>query len=122
MLGIAANFAAFLLEVPVNGVYSSHEIGPVLSFGAALAGRTLGSLILGRRASAADRAHAADRLAGGRPAGSGARRVLLPAFAVVLACYAVTLGIATAHRNTPPRNVGLTAWLGSEEDRRRILR
>jgi hypothetical protein len=117
VLGIAANFAAFLLEVPMNNVYSSHEIGPVLSFGAALAGRTLGGRIVGRRASAADRAPAADqapaadRLAGGRPAGSGARRVLLPAFAVVLACYAVTLGIATAHRNTPPRNVGLTAWL-----------
>jgi len=29
----------------------------------------------------------------------------------MLACYAVTLGIAAAHRQAPPRNVGLAAWL-----------
>jgi hypothetical protein len=93
VIGIVASFAAFLLEVPMDNDYTSHEIAPVLAFGAALAGRTLGSRILGRRA------------------GSGARRVLLPAFAAVLACYAVLLGFATAHRNAAPRNVGLTAWL-----------
>jgi hypothetical protein len=116
LLGIVANFAALLLDVPLGNVYSSHEVGPVLAFGAALAGRTLGPRILARRAPAADQA-AGDRSArnqgpaGGRPSRSGPRRILLPVFAVVLACYAVTLGIATAHRQFPPRNVGLTAWL-----------
>jgi hypothetical protein len=40
-----------------------------------------------------------------------ARRALIGALAVVLAGYAVMLGIAAAHRQAPPRNVGLTAWL-----------
>jgi hypothetical protein len=39
------------------------------------------------------------------------RRAVLPAFAAVLACYAVTLGVAAAHRQAPPRNVALTDWL-----------
>ena len=42
---------------------------------------------------------------------AGARRGLLAALAAGLACYAVLLGIAAAHRQAPPRNVGLTAWL-----------
>ena len=46
----------------------------------------------------------------GRP-GRGARRGLLAALAAGLACYAVMLGIAAAHRQGAPRNVGLTAWL-----------
>jgi hypothetical protein len=121
VIGIAVNFAAFLLEVRMENDYAAHEIGPVLAFGAALAGRTLGSRILGRRASAANPAPAdqeqsgqvpAGRAPGSAPARSGARRFLLPAFAAVLACYAVLLGIATTYRNPPPRNVGLAAWLG----------
>jgi hypothetical protein len=125
VIAMAANFAAFLLEVPMGNVYSAHEIGPVLSFGAALAGRTLGSRILARQAPAGRATEDAavlrdpvprDRMPGdqapdGRPARPGARRVLLPALAVGLACYAVTLGIAAAHRQAPPRNVGLAAWL-----------
>ena len=115
VLAIAANFAAFILEVPMENVYSAHEIGPVLSFGAALAGRTLGSRILGRRAPAGqareDAVVPGDRAPAGRPARSGARRILLPVLAAVLACYAVTLGIAAAHRQAVPRNVGLAAWL-----------
>jgi hypothetical protein len=126
VIGIAASFAAFLLEVRLENDYAAHEIGPVLAFGAALAGRTLGSRILGRRAPAAEGAPGngvpgadqvpadqvpADQVPAGGPARSGAGRILLPAFAAVLACYVVMLGIATAHRNFPPRNVGLTAWL-----------
>jgi hypothetical protein len=116
VLGIVVNFAALLLDVPLENVYSSHEVGPVLAFGAALAGRTLGPRILARRTpageqAAGDRAARNQALAGGRPSRSGPRRILLPVFTVVLACYAVTLGIATAHRQFPPRNVGLTAWL-----------
>ena len=119
VLAIAANFAAFLLEVPMKDLYVSHEIGPVLSFGAALAGRTLGSRVLARRTHVAQAPGAValtDQMPGdqppaGRASPSRARRALLSALAVVLACYAVMLGIAAAHRQAPPRNVGLTAWL-----------
>jgi hypothetical protein len=115
VIAIAANFAAFLLEVPMSNVYSAHEIGPVLSLGAALAGRTLGSRIYARRAPAEQvPGNAAAPGAPGpapRPARPGARRVLLSALAAVLACYAVTLGLAAAHRQAPPRNAGLAAWL-----------
>src|SRR6185437_10919283 len=124
VIAVAANVAAYLLEVPLLDLYTAHEIGPVLALGAALAGRVLGSRVLARRTQAAP---AADSTADGGtapggtapakpgpapgPARSGARRLLLPALAAVLACYAVMLGIATAHRQAPPRNVGLTAWL-----------
>ena len=115
VIAIVANVAAFLLEVPITNVYSGHEIGPVLSLGAALAGRILGSRILARR-PAADQAAPAPAPAPGAGAGAragrpGARRLLLSAVAVVLACYAVMLGVAAAHRQAPPRNVGLAAWL-----------
>jgi hypothetical protein len=136
VIAIAANFAAFLFEVPMKDLYVSHEIGPVLAFGAALAGRTLGRRVLARRAPA-DLAPA-DRAAGGAvvpedrepaapspvapslagaPAGPRApvrpraRRALLAALAAVLAGYAVLLGVAVAHPQAAPRNVGLTAWL-----------
>ena len=100
VIAIAANCAAFVLEVPMTNVYAAHEIGPVLAFGAALAGRTLGSRILPPAGGSAE--------SGVR---SGARRILLPALVAFLVCYAVTLGIAAAHRQAPPRNVGLAAWL-----------
>jgi hypothetical protein len=117
VLAIAANFAALLLEVSLENIYASHEIGPVLAFGAALAGRTLGGRIVAGRRAAAGGLGAGGlgpgglAAAGGRPSRRGAGRILLPAFAVVLACYAVTLGFATAHRQVAPRNVGLAAWL-----------
>lgn len=108
VIAIVANCAAFLLEVPMTNVYAAHEIGPVLAFGAALAGRTLGSRILGSPRDAA----ASGGPPGTRPGGRlRARRILLPVFAVCLACYAVMLGIAAAHRQAPPRNVSLAAWL-----------
>jgi hypothetical protein len=40
VIAIAANCAAFVLEVPIENIYSSHEIAPVLSLAAALAART----------------------------------------------------------------------------------
>ena len=115
VIAIVANCAAFILEVPIENIYSSHEIAPVLSLGAALAGRTLGSVVYGRRpwtepASAGTAAGGAQD-PGPRPARTRARRVLLPALAAGLAVYAVLLGIAAAHRQAPPRNVGLAAWL-----------
>ncbi len=113
VIAIVANCAAFVLEVPMENIYSSHEIAPVLSLGAALAGRTLGSVVYGRRPwaepASASAAPGDAQDAGARPARS--RRVLLPALAAGLAVYAVLLGIAAAHREAPPRNVGLTAWL-----------
>jgi hypothetical protein len=128
VLAIAANCAAFVLEVPLQNAYSAHEIAPVMALGAALAGRTLGSRIYGRRAAA----EPGDTVPAAAPASSawsalsgwsarrawpawsawpGARRGLIAALAAGLACYAVLLGTAAAHRQSAPRNVGLTAWL-----------
>jgi hypothetical protein len=114
LLAVAANFAAFVIEVPKPNIYTAHEIGPVLALGAALAGRTLGGLIAGRRAPA-DRTGESQATAAGaparRPPWSGPRRVLLAALAAGLACYVAMLGYAAAHNQAVPRNVGLTAWL-----------
>jgi hypothetical protein len=128
VIAIAANCAAFVLEVPLQNAYSAHEIAPVMALGAALAGRTLGSRIYGRRAAA----EPGDTVPAAAPASSawsalsgwsarrawpawsawpGARRGLIAALAAGLACYAVLLGTAAAHRQSAPRNVGLTAWL-----------
>jgi hypothetical protein len=113
VLAIAANCAAFVLDVPLQNAYSAHEIAPVMSLGAALAGRILGSRIYGRRASAepGDAVAAAGPAWSARLAWPGARRGLLAALAAGLACYAVLLGTAAAHRQSAPRNVALTAWL-----------
>ena len=124
VLAMAANFAAFLIEIPKENIYSAHEIGPVLGLGAALAGRTLGSLIAGRRARAGEGTGGrapANQPAAGQPAVawmprrlsslSGGRRAVLAAFAAGLACYLGMLGYAAAHNQAAPRNVGLTAWL-----------
>src|SRR6185437_5667483 len=53
VIAVAANIAAYLLEVPRLDLYTAHEIGPVLALGAALAGRVLGSRVLARRTAAA---------------------------------------------------------------------
>ena len=115
VIAVAANCAAFVLEVPMHDLYVAHEIGPVLSLGAALAGRILGSRISagGRR-----RCRVTPRRPPRRQDGAAGPAVLAAraagaaaALAAGLACYAVMLGIAAAHRQAPPRNVGLTAWL-----------
>ena len=115
VLAVAVNFVAFLVEVPKPNIYTAHEIGPVLGLGAALAGRVLGgpAVAAWRRGRAAARPNAAGQhLAGAQQlAWRWARRALLPALAAGLACYAVLLGIAVAHPQAPPRNVGLTQWL-----------
>jgi hypothetical protein len=119
ILAIAANFVAFVVEVPKPNIYTAHEIGPVLALGAALAGRTLGGLIVGRRAQgsqapenqAPENRAAVDGLPGRWSSWSGRRRVLLSVFAAGLACYVAMLGFAAAHNQAAPRNVGLTAWL-----------
>jgi hypothetical protein len=103
VIAIVANVAAFLTVVPISNLYSAHEIGPVLALGAALAGRMLGGPVLA----------AWTRGRGKGPHGPWARagRALLPLTAAGLACYAVMLGVAAAHPQAAPRNVGLTAWL-----------
>jgi hypothetical protein len=81
----------------------------MLTLGAALAGRVIGSLVAARlgRGAQAPGAAAADRT----PPRTWPRRALLAAFAAGLACYALMLGIAAAHKQMPPRNVALTRWL-----------
>jgi len=107
VIAIAANCAAFVLDVPLQNAYSAHEIAPVMALGAALAGRTLGSRIYGRRAPA----ETGGTVSASGSAWPGARRGLIAALAAGLACYAVLLGTAAAHRQSAPRNVALTAWL-----------
>jgi hypothetical protein len=114
VLAITANMAGYLLLVPIDRIYSAHEIGPVVSLGAALAGRMLGGPLLRVRAD----------LAGFRlrpwpfrlrPAPAGrpwhGTAVLLPVLAAALAWYVLLLGVATAFPQQPPESAQLTAWL-----------
>jgi hypothetical protein len=112
VIAVAVNFAAFLIDVPMENIYSAHEIGPLLSVGAALGGRVVGSLGAGRLGTGRWwRGAQVGATADGTPPGSRPRRVLLGALAAGLACYALMLGIAAAHKQLPPRNAGLTRWL-----------
>jgi hypothetical protein len=93
LLAVVVNIAAYLaFIVPVN-IYSAHEIGPVLSFGAALTGRMLGGPVSRFRFRI------------------GRVRVLLAALAVGLAGYATLLGIAAATPQGPPQDAALATWL-----------
>jgi hypothetical protein len=85
VVAIVANIAAYFLFYQIKNVDQAHEIGPVLSLGAALAGRLLGGPLLRAR--------------------------LVPALAAGLACYAVMLGFAAAGRQAPPDNAAVTVWL-----------
>src|ERR1700733_2669076 len=95
VLAVVVNIAAYLLFVPIDSIYSAHEIGPVLSLGAALTGRMLGGPPL------------RVRLARSRPG----TPVLVPVLAAGLACYAALLGIAAASPQRTPQNVHLATWL-----------
>jgi hypothetical protein len=81
VINVIAYFAAFQL----TNIYQAHEVGPVLAFGAALAGRQFGGPLLRAR--------------------------LVPVLAAGLACYAVMLGFAVAGAQTPPQNATLATWL-----------
>ena len=85
VVAIVANVAAYFLFYQIKNVNQAHEIGPVLSLGAALAGRLLGGPLLRAR--------------------------LVPALTAGLACYAVMLGFAAAGRQAPPDNAAVTVWL-----------
>ena len=103
VIAIAANIGAYLTVVPISNIYSAHEIGPVLSLGAALTGRMLGGPVV--------TGWTRGKGTGSRDALTWAGRAPLPLMAAGLACYAVMLGFAAAHAQATPRNVGLTAWL-----------
>jgi len=85
VVAIVANIAAYFLFYQIRNVDQAHEIAPVLSLGAALAGRLLGGPLLRAR--------------------------LVPALAAGLACYAVMLGFSAAGRQAPPDNATVTVWL-----------
>ena len=67
VIAMAVNFAAFLIDLPKENIYSAHEIGPVLALGAALAGRVVGSLVAARLGHGA-------QARGGAGGGAAARR------------------------------------------------
>ena len=92
VVAIVANIAAYFLMFRIRHIYAAHEIGPVLSLGAALAGRLLGGPLLRARPL-------------------GAR--LVPALAALFACYAVMLGFAAARPQVPPANAAVAGWLMS---------
>jgi hypothetical protein len=100
VLAVVVNIAAYLLVVPIDNIYSAHEIGPVLGLGAALTGRMLGGPLLRFRP-------ARPRLPGRR----GGLPVLVPVLAAGLACYALLLGLAAASPQRMPQNVHLATWL-----------
>lgn len=85
VVAIVANIAAYFLFYQIKNVDQAHEIAPVLSLGAALAGRLLGGPLLRAR--------------------------LVPALAAGLACYAVMLGFAAAGSQAPPDNAAVAGWL-----------
>jgi hypothetical protein len=87
VIAVVGNVVAFLLMFGVKNIYFAHEIGPVLSLGAALAGRVFGGPV------------------------ARARLRLVPVLAAGLACYAVMLGFAVTRGQAPPQNAALAAWL-----------
>ncbi|HEX9042831.1 MAG TPA: hypothetical protein VF838_17745 [Trebonia sp.] len=100
VLAVVVNIAAYLFVVPIDNIYSAHEIGPVMALGAALAGRMLGGPLLRFRPSRL-------RLPGPRRGFP----VLLPVLAAALACYVLLLGVAAASPQRMPQNVHLATWL-----------
>jgi hypothetical protein len=107
VLAVLVNVAAYLFFVQPVNIYSAHEIGPVVSFGAALAGRMLGGPLLQVRRDpqlSGPPWPRQDRQRHGTP-------VLAPVLAAEFVVYAALLGIAAAHPQGPPQNVGLATWL-----------
>jgi hypothetical protein len=107
VLAILANFAAFFTTIKIGGVFAAHEIGPVLSLGAALAGRMLGEPLL-RAGLAWPRRRRGRR---GQDSPRPGRGPLVLVLAAGLAAYVLMLGAAAASTQAVPQNVGLAAWL-----------
>jgi hypothetical protein len=104
VIAVVANVAGYFLGFRIPNIYAAHEIGPVLSLGAALAGRIAGG------ARVWDRGWAPAAGTRARPV-SRARVAARAALAAGLACYAAMLGVAAARAQPPPQNVALAAWL-----------
>ena len=85
--GIVITLAAYMLSTRADDLASTRDITAVLPFGAALAGRTL--------------------------AGRLARARLLPALAVVLAGYLVSLGRVVTQPPATPPSAALGGWLAA---------
>ncbi len=111
VLAVVVNVAAYLMFVPIDNIYSAHEIGPVLSLGAALTGRMLGGPLLRLRLTRADARRSTRTFWLRLPGLRDGTPVFVPVLAAVLACYAVLLGIAAASPQRPPQNVHLATWL-----------
>ncbi len=86
-VGIVLTLTAYVLSTRADNLLSSRDITVVLPFGAALAGRAL--------------------------AGRLARARLLPALAVVLAGYLISLGQLVTRPAAVQPDAGLAAWLGA---------
>ena len=84
-LGILINLAAYLLSTTPTTYWSAREIAGVLPAGAVLAGRMLGGRFRAAR--------------------------LVPAMAVVLACYVAALGYTVAQPSVPAISQDLADWL-----------
>ncbi|HEX9042833.1 MAG TPA: hypothetical protein VF838_17755 [Trebonia sp.] len=121
VLAVLVNIAAYFAFVQPANIYDAHEIGPVLAFGAALAGRMLGGpLLRAWRAAREKREKQPDKQAQEpgsqpRPRLSAPRRpaarVLVSVLAAGLACYVALLGVAAASPQSAPQNDTLTTWL-----------
>jgi hypothetical protein len=92
---IMVNLVAFFALYGTHDVLAGREVAPVLSLGAALAGRQFG----GRLARAA--------LAGA----SRGRSLLRVSLTAVVACYCAMLGYTAAQPQVPPANVSIAGWL-----------
>jgi hypothetical protein len=138
VVSIVVCTAAYALAFKLTNIYAAHDMGPVLSLGAALAGRRFGGPLAracGLRSGTASAGTVlpgtvpagtvpAGTAAGGVTAGDGpaghrkpraagrlARVAALPALTALLACYCAMLGFAAAQQQTPPANAALAVWL-----------
>ena len=84
-VGILADLAAFVFSSLPRTIWDTRQISAVLPFGAALAGRLL--------------------------AGDLLRARLVPALAVILACYTAALGFDAAQHDIPAHDQSLADWL-----------
>jgi hypothetical protein len=84
-VGIVADLAAFAFSSLPRTIWDTRQISAVLPFGAALAGRLL--------------------------AGDLLRARLVPALAVLLACYTAALGFDAAQPDIPAHDQALADWL-----------
>jgi len=83
--GVLVGLIAYMLGQRVSDIMSTREFAEVLPFSAVLAGRLLAPAVIRAR--------------------------LVPALAVVLGCYLVSLGQAASAPSVPPMSQGLATWL-----------